>query len=251
VNKAKTQSGSNGAMAPSAEERAYQYLRREILDGSYRPGDRLREEAVALQIGVSRTPVRGALHRLATEGLVEFRRYVGAVVRVLPMEEIEQVLQFRVVVESLAAELAVQRASTEDIDRLAALCASMDKIAARDIPDLMEIARLNKEFHLAILAAAGNVFVKRVAENLGDLNFMIRSYSRFSRASLMRSMGHHRELVQALRARNPQWARSVMTAHIEATRSASREWAADFERLVSPPEIDEAIARGLASDEVE
>ena len=100
----------------------------------------------------------------------------------------------------------------------------MDRISQRDIPDLLEIARLNKDFHLTLLAAGGNVFVKRVAENLGDLNFMIRAYSRFSRSSLMRSMSHHRELVQAIRARNPLWARSIMTAHIEAGRSANSEW---------------------------
>ncbi len=221
--KAKRSNG-NDSLPPSAEERAYQYLRREILDGTYGPGERLREEALALQVGASRTPVRGALQRLATEGLVEFRRYVGAVVRVLPADEIDQVYQFRVVVESLAAELAAQRASAAAIDRLAALSDAMERIADRDIPDLTEIARLNKDFHLTLLAAAGNVFVKRVAENLGDLNFMIRSYSRFSRADLTRSMAHHRELVQALRARNPQWARSVMTAHIEAGRSTSRQW---------------------------
>lgn len=214
----------SGVLPPSAEERAYQYLRREILDGTYQPGERLREEALALQVGVSRTPVRGALQRLATEGLVEFRRYVGAVVRVLPAEEIEQVYQFRVVVESLAAELAAQRASEADVDKLSQLCQQMDRIAQREIPDLLEIARLNKDFHLTLLAAGGNVFVKRVAENLGDLNFMIRAYSRFSRSSLMRSMSQHRELVQALRARNPLWARSVMTAHIEAGRSANKEW---------------------------
>jgi len=225
VGKAKRANDSD-VLPPSAEERAYQFLRRELLDGNYHPGERLREEALALQVGVSRTPIRGALQRLATEGLVEFRRYVGAVVRVLPPEEIEQVYQFRAVVESMAAELAAQRASEADIEKLAQLCQAMDRIAQREIPDLLEIARLNKEFHLTLLAAGGNVFVKRVAENLGDLNFMIRAYSRFSRSSLMRSMSHHRELVQAIRARNPIWARSIMTAHIEAGHSANAEWGA-------------------------
>lgn len=228
--KAKRPNGSS-SLPPSAEERAYQFLRRELLDGTYGPGERLREEALALQVGASRTPVRGALQRLATEGLVEFRRYVGAVVRVLPAEEIDQIYQFRVVVESLAAELAAQRATNADIDRLEALSQAMERIAERDIPDLTEIARLNKDFHMTLLIAGGNVFVKRVAENLGDLNFMIRSYSRFSRADLTRSMAHHRELVQAVRARNSLWARSVMTAHIEAGRSTDRRWTPQADSL--------------------
>lgn len=246
---AKTKAANgNGAPTLSAEERAYQQVRRDILDGRFQPGERLREEALALQVGVSRTPVRGALQRLAADGLVEFRRYVGAVVRVLPLDEVEQIYQFRVVVESLAAELAAQRASEEDIERLDALCRRMDQIAAREIPDLMEIARLNKDFHLTLLATTGNIFVKRVAENLGDLNFMVRAYSRYSRAGLMRSMGQHRELVQALRARNALWARSIMTAHIEAGRSSNAEWMA---AEAAQAEADKAKPREAAPERLE
>jgi DNA-binding GntR family transcriptional regulator len=208
--------------AQGAEESAYLYIRDQILNGVFQPGNRLPEETVAQQIGLSRTPVRGAFHRLATEGFVEFRRYVGAIVRVLPADEIDQLFQVRVVMEGLAAELAAQNASELMIDELESLCAEMDEIAAREAPDLMHIARLNKQFHFKLLVACGNSHARRIAENLGDLNVMVRSYALYSRATLMRSMGHHRELVQALRARNPQWARSVMTTHIEAARSASR-----------------------------
>jgi DNA-binding GntR family transcriptional regulator len=204
----------------SAEERAYLYIRSQILNGVFQPRERLPEETVARQIGLSRTPVRGAIHRLTTEGFVEFRRYVGAIVRVLPAEEIDQVFQVRVVLESLAAELAAAHADDATIDELESLCEAMDAIAARDLPDLMQLARLNKQFHFKVLAACGNIHVQRIAENLGDLNVMVRSYTLYSRDALKRSMGHHRELVQALRARNPHWARSVMTAHIEASRSA-------------------------------
>jgi DNA-binding GntR family transcriptional regulator len=208
--------------AQGAEESAYLYIRDQILNGVFQPGNRLPEETVAQQIGLSRTPVRGAFHRLATEGFVEFRRYVGAMVRVLPADEIDQLFQVRVVLESLAAELAAQSATEVMIDELESLCGEMDEVASREAPDLMHIARLNKQFHFKLLAACGNLHVRRIAENLGDLNVMVRSYALYSRAILLRSMGHHRELVQALRARNPQWARSVMTTHIEAARSASR-----------------------------
>lgn len=209
--------------AEGAEGRAYLYLRGQILNGTFQPGDRLPEETIAHQIGVSRTPIRGALHRLATEGFVEFRRYVGAVVRVLPAEEIDQLFQIRIVIEGLAAELAAECAPEPIIDEMEELCDRMDAVAAREIPDLIEIARLNKSFHLNLLTACGNLPVKRVAENLGDLNIMVRSYSLYSREVLNRSMGHHRELVQALRARNPQWARSVMITHLEAARTTSKQ----------------------------
>jgi DNA-binding GntR family transcriptional regulator len=211
---------SDGA-APSAEERAYLYIRSQILNGEFRPGSRLPEETVARQIGLSRTPVRGALHRLVTEGLIEFRRNVGAIVRILPAEEIDQLLQVRVVMEGLAAELAAQFASEEMIARLDVLCKEMVALASRDIPDLMHIARLNNEFHFLLISSCGNIHVRRIAENLGNLNVTLRSYSIYSRTVLRRSMGHHAELVEALKARNPRWARAVMTAHIESTRSVA------------------------------
>ena len=204
---------------PTAEERACAHIRNAILNGVYRPGEKLAEEALARQIGVSRTPVRGALHRLRTDGLVEFRRYVGAVVRILPDTEMDQLLQVRAVLESMAAETAATTATNGDIAFLEQLCLSMEAVAASDAPDLMELARLNLAFHGRVMCASGNIVAHRVTENLGDLNVMFRSYQRFSRAALTLSMGHHRELVMALKARNPIWARTVMTAHIEAARS--------------------------------
>lgn len=212
-------SAGNDRHTVSAEERAYQLLRREILNGTYESGERLREEALALQFGVSRTPVRAALNRLASEGLVEFRRYNGAVVRILPIQEVDQIFQLRAVVEALAAELVAARIPPAEIDGLEAMCDAMDRACAVDIPDLTTIAKLNKEFHRKLWAASGNPYVMRVAENLSDLNFVIRSYRRFSRVDLRRSMGHHRELVHAFRARNPAWARSIMISHVEAGRS--------------------------------
>lgn len=205
----------------SAEERAYLFIRGQILHGVFAPGSRLPEETVARQIGLSRTPVRGALHRLVTEGLVEFRRNVGAIVRILPAEEIDQLLQVRVVVEALAVELAAKYASEPLILQLEDLCNEMIELASRDIPDLMHIARLNNEFHFLLISSCSNIHVRRIAENLNNLNVALRSYSMYSRSVLQRSMGHHKELVEALKARNPQWARSVMTSHIEATRSVS------------------------------
>jgi DNA-binding GntR family transcriptional regulator len=135
--------------------------------------------------------------------------------------ELDQLLQVRVVMEGLAAELAAQYASEEMIDRLEVLCKEMVALASRDIPDLMQIARLNNEFHFLLISSCGNIHVRRIAENLGNLNVTLRSYSIYSRAVLRRSMGHHAELVEALKARNPRWARAVMTAHIESTRSVA------------------------------
>jgi len=204
---------------PSSEERAYRYLREAILGGTYAAGERLREEALALEFGVSRTPVRAALQRLTADGLIEYRRFGGAVVRVPQFEEAEQILELRAVVEGLAAELAAQRMAEAEIVALEELAGAMTRLAAADIPDLTELSRLNKRFHQAILDASGNLHVRRVAENLSDLNFMLRSYRRYGRADLERAMAQHREMATAIRARNSNWARSIMVAHIEATRS--------------------------------
>ncbi|MFI4985881.1 MAG: GntR family transcriptional regulator [Alphaproteobacteria bacterium] len=221
----------------SAEDRAYKVLREAILNGTYPRGERLLEEALAVDLGVSRTPIRAALQRLALEGLIEFRRYVGAVVRVLPIQEVDQIFQLRGAVESLAAELAATRIAAAEIERIEGLCDRMDRIAAVEIPDLGEIARLNKELHQTILAASGNLYVQRVAVNLTDLNFMVHSYRRYARRDLERSLSQHHELAAAFRARNPSWARSVMTSHVEGARSLIQ------------PELERAAAAPLAAPE--
>ncbi len=206
----------------SAGERAYYELRELILDGKFRAGEHLPEVTLAARIGVSRTPVRAALQRLETDGLVEFKRNHGAVVRALTAEEIDQIFALRADLECFAVGLVAQSIEQDALAKLEALCTRMEALAAKEPPDLMRIAAINKQFHTSIIELSGNVYLSRIAANLVDLNFILRSYNLFQPRDLERSMGHHRELTEAFAARNPTWARGIMAAHIEAGRVLAR-----------------------------
>jgi DNA-binding GntR family transcriptional regulator len=231
----------------SAGEFAYNELREQILDGMFAAGEHLAELTLAAKIGVSRTPVRAALQRLETDGLVEFKRNQGAVVRALPEEEVDQIFSLRAQLESFAAGLVAERITAKELGVLESLCSQMEAEAAKADPDLTYIAQVNKQFHNSIIEFSGNVYLKRFAANLVDLNFILRSYNRFNRRDLERSTGHHRELTEAFAAGNAEWARAVMTAHVAVGRVIAQRAVArvrgDFP-AEEPTEVVHPVALG-------
>lgn len=208
-------------LAETTEHRIYLQIREAILNGEAEAGKPLRETQLAEMYGVSRTPVRAALSRLAFEGFVENRPNVGAIVRHLSPEEANQILELRCVLESYAAGQAAEHASDAELRQISAICEQMREEMAYPIPDITRMARLNRDFHMAIGRAAHNPFLERQIKHYCDISFMVRSYRRFSREDLQRSHGHHREIAQALNARDPQWTSAMMTVHIGSARNFS------------------------------
>ena len=135
-------------------EYAYQRLRDAIMNGVYLPNQRLIEAEVTLALGVSRTTLRAALIRLHEEGLVEIEVNRGARVRAFGLDEAVQILLVREVLEGLAAVLAIQNATEDDV---AALRAVVDEMKdALSVDDVMRYSALNHRFHRIILEAAGH-----------------------------------------------------------------------------------------------
>src|SRR5512139_4167270 len=138
----------------AASDRAVQSLRELILGGEYAPGERLGEVELAAAIGVSRTPVREALRRLAAEGLVEITTNKGARVVEYPQADLDSIFTLRAEIEGLAARAAAERASEADIDRLGELAERHRERAEAGALD--EVYALNSEFHALLNALAGS-----------------------------------------------------------------------------------------------
>ncbi|MFO1080950.1 MAG: GntR family transcriptional regulator [Reyranellaceae bacterium] len=204
-------------------DRAYERLRTEIFAGVRRGGERLSEVGLAAQLGLSRTPVRAALHRLEADGLIHWQAHRSPVVRQWSRHDAREILEVRALLESAAAGQAARHAGPEDCERLEALCEEMERMARRP-GQSPEITVVNKRFHVELLRLAGNARQLEIASDLMDLGLLIQTYTAARAADIERSMRHHRELVAALRNRNPAWAESVMRAHIEA---ATTLYAAD------------------------
>ncbi len=203
----------------NAVERVYRALRTGILDGTYPFGARLGEVDLAAAFGVSRTPVREALRRLESEGIVEVVPYRGVRVRRWSAQEIDDIFDLRAVLEGYAAGRAAQRATASDVAALDALCDEMEALAGAGPPsDLDHLAALNGRLHRRILELSGNALLPQLVWSITQLPLVVSTFGHYSADELRRSMRHHRELVDALRAHDPRWATAVMQAHVRAAR---------------------------------
>jgi DNA-binding GntR family transcriptional regulator len=199
-------------------EYAYQRLREAIMNGVYLPNQRLIEAEVTLALGVSRTTLRAALIRLHEEGLVEIEVNRGARVRAFSLDEAVQILLVREVLEGLAAVLAVQNATENDVAALRAVVEQMKDALAID--DVMRYAALNHQFHRLILETAGHEIVGRF---LGSLQYPLIRYQFGSILVPGRrdtSLGEHLAILEALEARNPVEIERVARLHVANVREA-------------------------------
>ncbi len=206
-----------------AGDLAYTTLRSGILDGRYPAGERLGEIEVAAEIGLSRTPVREALRRLGSEGLVEVLPNRGARVRTWTVDDLEQTYELRAVLEGLGARRAASRITAEqlaELDRLADEMVGCDpSLGHRPPGEFDDLAALNARFHAVIVTASGSTRLADTLAGLVQLPLVMRTYRRYTPAALARSHAHHRELVDALAAGDGVWAESVMRSHVLAART--------------------------------
>jgi DNA-binding GntR family transcriptional regulator len=236
--------------AGQAAEHAYRCIREQILSGERSGGEWLREDGLAESIGVSRTPVREALRHLAAEGLVLYQRNRGVQVQTWTMSDLNEIYGLRSVLEPYGCRLAAT-SGRADLEALSAMNSDMEHAANATQPDLDRVTELNNDFHRLIIDASGNARLGDLVTSNLQVPLVRHTFSRYSRSSLQRSMAHHRELVDALRAEDPDWAESVMRSHVHAAWSVMRRYfdksgpeAATGQSLESPnqPPPEEAAA---------
>jgi DNA-binding GntR family transcriptional regulator len=199
-----------------SEQKAYDTIRSSIASGDYPGGTHLRAADLGAQIGVSRTPVREALRRLHAEGLVEIHVHRGAFVIDITPDDIDEVFDLRSVLESHAAYLAARRLQPGDIDRLGAATDRMEACVAGAARDLAGLTRANDEFHRTIIAAAANRRLAAMTAGVVQISWVARTFSIYSDGDLARSVSHHREMIEAFRIGDADWAASVMRSHVRA-----------------------------------
>lgn len=202
----------------SAED-TYRAIRDQILRGDRAGGEWLREGDLAASLGVSRTPVREALRRLAAEGLVRHERNRGVQVESWSLHDLDEIFSLRSVLEPWGSALAATSGLT-DLEELGRLADAMDDAAAGGRSDLDEITRLNNQFHRAIMDASGNTRLTQMVSSVVEVPLVWRTFHHYTPDAMRRSLAHHHELIDALRAGDPAWAESVMRSHVRAARTA-------------------------------
>lgn len=211
---------ANLAGASNAEQ-ALAFIKERVLDGSFAPGARLTEEGLARELGTSRTPVREAMRLLIADGFLRFVPNTGTFVRTWDAHEIREIFELRATLESEVAASAATRIGAADIERLAALQDALDACGPpQDEPAMTRVGALNREFHGLFAAASARPRLIATLANAIEMPIVHQTLRRYSPAQVRRSFAHHRELVDAFRARDAEWARAVMLCHVRAASHA-------------------------------
>lgn len=202
----------------STRDYVYGELRRRLMAGAFLPGERLREEHIAAEMSVSRTPVRSAIDRLVADGLVKREEGRGASVLGWQARDIDEAFELRMLLEPYAAKLAAERASTEQIDELEAINRDMLAVIRSDSSErVTQVQQLNNRFHHALLNAAQSARVRAMVGDLLDMPIIIGSFYFYTRDDMLRSVEHHNQIIAALRARDSECARIAMRFHLSST----------------------------------
>ncbi|MCW0209379.1 GntR family transcriptional regulator [Achromobacter veterisilvae] len=202
----------------SARDYVYGELRRRLMAGSFMPGERLREEHIAAELSVSRTPVRSAIERLVTDGLVKHEGRRGAVVLGWQDRDIDEAFELRMLLEPYSAKAAAERASPEQILELERINQCMLDAINDDADDsVARVQHFNNQFHHALLEAAQSARVRSMVESLLDMPIIIGSFYFYTKDDMLRSVEHHRQIIAALRARDAECAQIAMRFHLAST----------------------------------
>jgi len=182
-----------------------------ILRDELAPGSRVSDSALAQELGVSRTPVREALLRLQGEGLVSRKR--GWVVEAPDAANFRSIFEARIAVEGYAARVAAQRVTKEALSRIEGVMIQME---ATDKPR-SEINRLNRQFHVEIVAASENVLFAEMHQRTQFQYWNLRLPVVFLKEQLAKSTEQHRQIFKALKAKDSDRAERAAREHIETT----------------------------------
>jgi len=204
-----------------AVDGVYKELRRAIVSYMLKPGERLNVEELARKMGVSLTPVRGAIQQLATEGLVEIKPRSGTFVASLTAQDVEETLQIRCALECLAGEEAVRRIGAADLGRMRELLRALAKPVAGD-DDQRAHERDNSELHQILVRASGNRRLREIYEALNAHIKIARVHASESdwAARLPEEREEHEAIVAALEARDAEGVRTALRKHLYRAKDA-------------------------------
>ncbi len=192
-----------------------------IVSGELVAGDRINESALADRLEISRGPIREACRSLEQAGLLTSKTNRGMYVREIALDEARELYELRGAVAGLVGELIVKRGTPETVEALTHLVDRMQ--AAADTGDTQTYYKLNLSFHDALVDAAQNAVVEDTYHRIVNQLHLMRRRGLVQEGSLQVSNREHRDIVEALAARDPSAAAAAMKTHV----------ANGFSRLVS------------------
>jgi len=201
----------------SVREKTYDFLKEKVLSGTFSPGERLTEEYLAAELGVSRTPIREALHKLELEGLVRALETRGFCVSQDSREEIGEIFEIRKILEGYALRYVCEHVKKETLNRLDAIIAKSEKAYQNQKIDA--VFKYNTQFHDTL---HGLITHKpRLLGLIVDLRQYVLRYRKDTLQHMdgaRRSIDGHHKIMMALRLGDPGLCERVMREHIQEAR---------------------------------
>ena len=206
----------NGLNRATTAKRIYDALIEELVSGHLLRGEKLQEREIADYFQVSRTPLREALRKLEHDGFLINKPYRGVFVCNYTMDEIEKLFELRLELEAMAARLASERASNEDIDKLNKMIKLFEKILSRNSKD--ETIRATAELHMLIAKASGNPWLYKIINQIQIHCSLLRHQAHLDSERSEAFFKEHQTLVEAIGARDAEKAVQVARQHVESAR---------------------------------
>ncbi len=194
-------------------ELVFESLREAIISGSLPPSERLMEIQLAEEMGVSRTPVREAIRKLELEGLVVMIPRKGAYVAGMSIKDIVDVFEIRGALEGLAAELASERVTDEELESMERYLVKISEEI--ESGDLSKVVETDTDFHTLIYKASRNARLSQIISNLREQIQRFRTTSLSFPGRMKIALEEHRKIVEAISSRDGELARKLAQEHIE------------------------------------
>ncbi|GAA5176885.1 GntR family transcriptional regulator [Modicisalibacter zincidurans] len=207
--------GRRRIQTTSLAQEAYPILQRMIVHGELAPGERIIEPTLCEQLGISRTPLREAIKRLANEGLIILRRNRNAVVTRIDPTELEHLFEVEAGIESLAVGLAAERMTNTELKQLEALQERLERLHAKG--DRNGYFALNQRIHALLVAGAKNPILEETHRRLLGRLERARYLALDRLGRWQESTDEHRAILEALKARDGERARRLLGEHVQHT----------------------------------
>lgn len=210
VAKPAAQQGGRGSQALHA----YQKLRDALRSGVLKPGDRIIEASIAEQLAISRTPVRDAIRRLESEGLLDYEPRAGLIVTKLDRRAVGELYEMREVLEGTAARLFTRHASDLEVEHLLELVEQERQLQGRS----EELAQHNHHFHVQIHRGAHNRFLEKALQAVNSSLWLLGQSQMFLPHRAKTALAEHTELAKAIQKRDADLAESLSRRHVRSAQ---------------------------------
>jgi DNA-binding GntR family transcriptional regulator len=201
-------------------EKVYEYLKASILSGHLNPGEKLTEEHLAKTLGVSRTPIREALHKLESEGLIKIRKKRGFIVSKDSNEEVEELFELRSILEGYTLRIISQSISEETLHRLKGFIQNAEEALRRK--KIEDVFKYNTRFHDTLHElVAHKTRLHRLIVNMRKYVLRHRKETLRYPDGGRRAVEGHRKIVMALELKDPDLCERVMREHIQEAKEGA------------------------------